>query len=71
MTEREVRRGIVNAKDTTEHCLGYIRNIEDINLSAVRYARNFIDMLGRDVDEEAQTLLSTLRDERVGRPLLI
>ena len=66
MTEREVRRGLVNAKDIEKHCLAYTRNIENINLSAIRYARNYIDMIGRDVDEEAQILLSTLRDEKVG-----
>jgi len=63
VTEREVRRGIINAKDTQKHCLAYIRNIENINVSSVKFARNFIDMIGRDVDEEAESLLSILRDE--------
>ena len=63
MTEREVRHGIIEAKDTKDHCLGYLRNISNINLSALRFARNFIDMIGRDVDEEAVKLLSVLRDE--------
>ena len=63
MTEREVRHGIINARGTKDHCLAYIREIENINLTALRFCRNFIDMAGRDVDQKAVELLSILRDE--------
>ena len=63
MTEREVRHGIIDAKGTKDHCLAYIRDIENINLTALRFCRNFIDMSGRDVDQEAVKLLSILRDD--------
>lgn len=58
-----MRHGIINAKNTKDHCLAYLRDIENINLSALRFCRNFIDMVGRDVDQEAAKLLSILRDE--------
>ena len=63
VTEREVRHGIIDAKNTKDHCLAYIRDIDNMNLTALRFARNFIDMTGREVDKEAVKLLSVLRDE--------
>ena len=36
---------------------------------ALRFARNFIDMIGRDVDVEAQKLLANLRDEKLPQKL--
>ena len=63
MTEREIRRGILCAKDPENHCLAYIRTIDKVNLGSVRSAFNFVDMVSKDVDKEAATLLSVLRDE--------
>lgn len=63
MTEREVRQGIINAKNTEDHCLAYVRHIDHVNTSVVVSACNFVDMLSRDVDHEAAALLRRLRDE--------
>ena len=67
MTEREVRHGVLypDGAMTKIHTLAYVRHIENMNLSLVRSARNFIDMVGRDLDQEAIRLLSTLRDEKL------
>lgn len=63
MTEREVRQGIINTKNPEDHCLAYIRRIDHVNTSALRSACNFIDMVSRDIDLEAASLLRVLRDE--------
>ena len=60
VTEREVRRAMTSSH---HHCLAYIRRIDDVNLTDVRAARNFVDMTTQnDVDSEAERLLSELRD---------
>lgn len=63
MTEREVRRGVIDAKDTDKHCLAYVRNIRNMDLTAANSIRNFVDMTGQEVDSEAEHLLSVLRDD--------
>ncbi len=65
MTEREIQRGILRARNTKDHCLAYVRQIENVNMTALRYARNFVDVIGRDVDKEAEKLLAVLRDEKL------
>ena len=70
VTEREVHKGILNAKETKEHTFAYIRNITSMNTQALRFARNFIDMTGRNIDLEAQKLLATLRDEKLPKKLV-
>jgi len=65
VTEREIQNGILRAKGTAEHTLAYVRNIIDMNTSAVRFAKLFIDIAGRGVDTEAQTLLNDLRDKKI------
>ena len=40
-----------------------------LTFQALRFARNFIDMIGRDVDVEAQKLLANLRDEKLPQKL--
>ncbi len=65
VTEREVRKGIINADGVKEHCMAYVRMINNMNLALIRFARNFIDMAARDVDHEAQKLLGTLRDDKL------
>ncbi|XP_023233004.1 NACHT and WD repeat domain-containing protein 2-like [Centruroides sculpturatus] len=65
VTEREVINGILKMPDTRNHCLAYIRKIENINMSNVKSAGKFVDLLNRGVDTEAQNLLADLRDNRL------
>lgn len=65
VTEREVINGILNVKNTRNHCLAQVRYINNINLQNLRRAGNFIDIANRQVDTEAVKLLSNLRDERL------
>jgi hypothetical protein len=65
VTEQEVVRGILNAKDTEDHTLAFFRHIENINVALLRHSMKFIDIASKQVDEEAQRMLSDLRDVRV------
>ena len=65
VTEREISRGILKAKNVDDHCLAYIREIENINVTLLRFAAKFIDFAARNVDGEAQKLLKTLRDDKL------
>ncbi|XP_058799223.1 NACHT and WD repeat domain-containing protein 2 isoform X2 [Phymastichus coffea] len=65
VTEREVINGILNVKNTKNHCLAYIRIINNINLQNLRKASLYLDILNRSLDNEASKLLSDLRDTRV------
>ncbi|CAF0870188.1 unnamed protein product [Adineta ricciae] len=62
VTEQEVVRGILNAKDTVDHTLAFFRHIENINVALLRHSMKFIDIASKQIDEEAQTMLSDLRD---------
>ena len=54
---------------TAQFCMpaGTLNNIYFFTLN--RFARNFIDMVGRDVDVEAQKLLASLRDDKLVQKL--
>ena len=65
VTEQEVVRGILNAKDQVDHTLGFFRHIENINVPLLRHSMKFIDIASKQVDMEAQRMLSDLRDVRV------
>ncbi|XP_046423821.1 NACHT and WD repeat domain-containing protein 2 [Neodiprion fabricii] len=65
VTEREVINGILNVKNTKNHCLAYVRYINNINLQNLRKAGLFLDILNRSLDNEASRLLADLRDERL------
>ncbi|KAL2749964.1 NACHT and WD repeat domain-containing protein 2 [Vespula maculifrons] len=65
VTEREVINGVLNVKNTKNHCLAYIRYINNINLQNLRKASLFIDIANRSLDNEACRLLANLRDERL------
>jgi hypothetical protein len=65
VTEQEVVRGILNAKDQIDHTLGFFRHIENINIALLRHSMKFIDIASKQIDEEAQAMLSDLRDVRV------
>ena len=69
VTEREVERGILKAEDTLNHCLAYVREISNINITLLRFASKFIDFAARNVDGEAQKLLKTLRDEKLPKKI--
>ncbi|KAK7464547.1 hypothetical protein BaRGS_00037908, partial [Batillaria attramentaria] len=69
VTEREVERGILKAKNTDEHCLAYIRDIANINITLLRMACKFVDVAAKSVDNEAQKLLKTLRDDKLPKKL--
>ncbi|XP_065202628.1 NACHT and WD repeat domain-containing protein 2 isoform X2 [Planococcus citri] len=65
VTEREVINGILNVKNTKNHCLAYVRYINNINLQNVKKASLFLDIINRNIDAEASKLLANLRDERL------
>ncbi|XP_015115878.1 NACHT and WD repeat domain-containing protein 2 [Diachasma alloeum] len=65
VTEREVINGILNVKNTKNHCLAYVRYINNINLQNLRKAGLFLDIANRSLDNEAARLLADLRDERL------
>lgn len=55
----------MNVKNTKNHCLAYVRYINNINLQNLRKASLFLDILNRSLDNEASKLLADLRDERL------
>lgn len=65
VTEREVINGVLNVKNTKNHCLAYVRYINNINLQNLRKASLYLDIANRSLDNEASKLLADLRDERV------
>jgi len=65
VTEREVINGVLNVKNTKNHCLAYVRYINNINLQNLRKASLFLDIANRSLDNEASKLLADLRDERL------
>lgn len=65
MTEREVINGVLNVKNTKNHCLAYVRYINNINLQNLKKASNFVDIINRSLDAEASKLLADLRDVRL------
>lgn len=65
VTEREVINGILNVKNTKNHCLAYIRYINNINLQNLKKASLFVDIINRSLDTESVKLLANLRDERL------
>ncbi|XP_049825029.1 NACHT and WD repeat domain-containing protein 2 [Aethina tumida] len=65
VTEREVINGILNVKNTKNHCLAYIRYINNINLQNLKKASLFVDIINRSLDTESSKLLANLRDERL------
>ena len=67
VTEQEVVRGILTSKDNTEHTVAFIREIKNINIKLFAHSAKFIDInfAQRKIDDEAQKLLSELRDVKV------
>lgn len=65
VTEREVINGVLNVKNTKNHCLAYVRYINNINLQNLKKASLFVDILNRSLDTESSKLLGNLRDERL------
>jgi hypothetical protein len=65
VTEREVINGILDVRNTKNHCLAYVRIINNINLQNIKKASLFIDIINRSLDNEAIRLLANLRDERL------
>lgn len=65
VTEREVINGVLNVKNTKNHCIAYLRYINNINLQNLKKASLYVDILNRSLDTEACKLLADLRDVRV------
>ncbi|KAJ9592434.1 hypothetical protein L9F63_015850, partial [Diploptera punctata] len=65
VTEREVINGVLSVKNTKNHCLAYVRYINNINLQNLKKASLFVDILNRSLDTESSKLLANLRDERL------
>lgn len=57
--------GVLNVKNTKNHCLAYVRYINNINLQNLRKAGLFLDIANRSLDNEASKLLADLRDVRL------
>lgn len=57
--------GVLNVKNTKNHCLAYLRYINNINLQNLRKASLYLDIINRSLDNEAARLLADLRDVRV------
>lgn len=70
VTEREVINGLLNVKNTKNHCLAYVRYINNINLQNLKKAANYVDILNRSLDTEAAKLMGDLRDVRMPREYL-
>ena len=69
MTENEIQHGIFRSPgDPDTQCLCFVRIIEDV-LSHLSHEKawRFIDMVGSEVDNEAQQYLSHLRDEKIAK----
>ena len=62
VTEDEVRRGIFDVQEKNKHCFWFKRNITDIkeNINKTK-ARFFIDKTSNGLDEDALSLLDTLK----------
>ncbi|ESO82088.1 hypothetical protein LOTGIDRAFT_135306 [Lottia gigantea] len=69
VTEREIVRGCLKAPNADEHCLAYIRDISNINVTLLRLAGKFVDLAARNLDGEAQKFLKSLRDDKIPRKL--
>ncbi|XP_053968962.1 NACHT and WD repeat domain-containing protein 2 [Anastrepha ludens] len=65
VTEREVINGILNVRNTKNHCLAYVRYINNINLQNLKKASLFVDIINRSLDTESAKLLGDLRDVRL------
>ncbi|KAF5284944.1 hypothetical protein FQA39_LY16899 [Lamprigera yunnana] len=65
VTEREVINGVLSVKNTKNHCLAYLRYINNINLQNLKKASLFVDIINRSLDQESCKLLANLRDERL------
>lgn len=65
VTEREVINGVLNVRNTKNHCLAYVRYINNINLQNLKKASLFVDVINRSLDTESSKLLGNLRDERL------
>lgn len=65
VTEREVINGILNVRNTKNHCLSYVRYINNINLQNLKKASLFVDIINRSLDTESAKLLADLRDNRL------
>lgn len=55
----------MNVKNTKNHCLAYVRQINNINLQNLKKASLFVDIINRSLDQESTKLLANLRDERL------
>eukprot|EP00794_Sanderia_malayensis_P011746 gene11746-12966_t len=64
VTDDEIRRGIINAKQPNKHCYWFKRNIVDLkeNLDKSK-ARMFIDKTSNGLDDEAVSLLESLKSD--------
>uniref|UniRef100_A0A1I8AA47 WD_REPEATS_REGION domain-containing protein n=2 Tax=Steinernema glaseri TaxID=37863 RepID=A0A1I8AA47_9BILA len=65
VTEREVINGILSSENPNEHCLCFVRHIDNIVVNPTTAAAKFIDLVADQINSEAQKLLANLRDERV------
>lgn len=69
VTEREVVHGILQAENVDDHCLAYLRNINNVNTTLLSFASKFVDFAARAVDSEAQRYLKLLRDDKLPKKL--
>ncbi|RWS26802.1 NACHT and WD repeat domain-containing protein 2-like protein, partial [Leptotrombidium deliense] len=72
VTEREVIHGLLNREDTKSECLAYVRRIKNMDFQETKTVGKFVDLLpNREIDIDAQELLSNLRDFRLPSKIAI
>ena len=70
VTEDEIERGILKAKDPNKHCHWFKRDITDMyNNADDMKARNFVDKVGKSLDKEATDLVELLKTKKLASVL--
>eukprot|EP00111_Clytia_hemisphaerica_P016128 TCONS_00047711-protein len=66
VTEDEIQRGILKSKDAKSQCHWFYRNIQDLRQNIDdKAARNFIDKLGQNLDDEAVGFTEDLKATKI------
>lgn len=58
VTEREVINGVLKAKHPNDHCVCYVRHINNINMNQLRSAARFVDIAQNQVNCDQRLLIN-------------